>query len=1241
MRFVSTLPLYLVICLLLLLPAAPVYADDGPVLVKDLNPVADPESDSYPVPVLILDSRLYFVADDGVHGAELWQSDGTVAGTGLVKDINPTGSADPYAFVIFQQQLYFAADDGTHGVELWRSDGTATGTVLVKDIRPNADSAEPDQLTVFNNHLYFTATSDGFGAGQIGYELWQSDGTATGTVLFKDIHPNGSANPGTLTIFNGALYFIADDGNHRQLWQSDGTALGTSAITPATLDLGGEELFSFNNALYFTADNGTTGYELWQSSGAPGNATLVKDIQPGPESSIPSAFALFNNLLYFTADDGTTGEEVWSTDGTTGGTMLLKDINPAGSAVDSASSAFTFRFVPFNGALYFVADDGSIGTELWRTDGTPVGTTLLRDIYVDPDFPEFGDAYPDYLTVFNGALYFAADSNGAGIELWQSDGTPGGTVLFKEINEQPFTFIDGHAAPAALLPFNNQLYFQASDGLVGVEFWRTDGTPAGTTRFLDLNQVGNADTGFSGHFAAWQGLLYFGADDGISGDELWRTDGTAAGTFLLKDLNPGAADGFPNNLIVYREQLYFSADDGVNGGQFWRSDGTAAGTVLVKVINPTGAADPQDFILFNNLLYFVADDGVHGNELWQSDGTATGTQLVRDINPGPDSSWLTPLTHFNGALYFMADDGVNGYALWRSDGSAAGTTLVIDVDPATDNSAPTDFVLFQQQLYFQADDGTTGYELWQSDGTAAGTRLLKNIHPSSHGNPYGLTPLADALYFSAEDGVHGNELWRSDGTTAGTTLLLDIAPGDSSYPTELIVLRDRLYFTAYTAATDRELWQSDGTAAGTTLFKELHPTGDPFLGNFTIFADHLYFSATTGDRDLELWQSDGTPASTMAVTAPQAPTGFIDMTQFMRSETALFFVADDNQHGSELWALTNPDLVLRQTVTPTAPLAPGETVTYTVAFRNLGTQVAAGVIITAALPSALTFPAPPMSTLDAGVVITPLATSALTAGATPTLRWQVSDLQPQQGGYLHLVGQVQEPQPAGVITNTATIAGADDFTLANNRVNSTVTVRNVAPVAVSDRYTTTEDSPLRVAAPALLQNDREPNGEALTVALLIPPTHGQLSLTPSGAFVYTPTTNFNGSDSFVYLASDGVLTATAQAALVVTPVNDAPIANAGVDRTVAISNIVTLRGSATDPDGPTTFRYLWTQTAGPPVTLTTAATAEPTFPAPTTPAVLTFALTVRDGDNLTSPPDTVTITVTDQGLPNYLPLITR
>src|SRR6195256_6551141 len=175
-------------------------------------------------------------------------------------------------------------------------------------------------------------------------------------------------------------------------------------------------------------------------------------------------------------------------------------------------------------------------------------------------------------------------------------------------------------------------------------------------------------------------FLVLAASDGVSGIELWKTDGTGTGTVLVKDINanPGASsfpgEGgtlFPSEFVFFNGAWFFSADDGVTGPELWKSDGTAAGTLRVKDINPSSGAgsSPRDFTVFNNALYFSADDGVSGRELWKSDGTVGGAVQVKDIAPGvgavggipaPLSSSPSGFTVFNNALYFFADDGVNG-----------------------------------------------------------------------------------------------------------------------------------------------------------------------------------------------------------------------------------------------------------------------------------------------------------------------------------------------------------------------------------------------------------------------------------------------------------------------------------------------------------------------------------------------------------------------------------------------------
>ncbi len=276
-------------------------------IVKDINP----NGYSYPRVFENVADILYFSADDGVHGRELWRSDGTESGTVMVKDINPNGDSYLGSFVNINGILYFTAIDGTNGRELWRSNGTETGTVMVKDINSNG-SSNPQYLTNVNGTLYFRADSG------LGNKLYKSDGTANGTVVVKNI------NPLLLTNVDGTLFFTANDGVHgRELWKSDGTEAGTVMVKDINQngDSNPYDLIEVNGILYFIADDGVHGKELYKSDGTANGTVMLKDINPNGDSN-PYNLTEINGVLYFIADDG-TGKKLWRSDGTTIGTMVV------------------------------------------------------------------------------------------------------------------------------------------------------------------------------------------------------------------------------------------------------------------------------------------------------------------------------------------------------------------------------------------------------------------------------------------------------------------------------------------------------------------------------------------------------------------------------------------------------------------------------------------------------------------------------------------------------------------------------------------------------------------------------------------------------------------------------------------------------------------------------------------------------------------------------------------------------
>jgi ELWxxDGT repeat protein len=95
-----------------------------------------------------------------------------------------------------------------------------------------------------------------------------------------------------------------------------------------------------------------------------------------------------------------------------------------------ASWYVTSEMVAIGSTAYFIANDGVHGRELWMSDGTAAGTTMVKDIYPGSD-----GSSARYLTNVNGTLLFVADGGAGKLGLWKSDGSPAGTGLVTELAE--------------------------------------------------------------------------------------------------------------------------------------------------------------------------------------------------------------------------------------------------------------------------------------------------------------------------------------------------------------------------------------------------------------------------------------------------------------------------------------------------------------------------------------------------------------------------------------------------------------------------------------------------------------------------------------------------------------------------------------------------------------------------------------------------------------------------------------
>ncbi|MGE3818629.1 MAG: Calx-beta domain-containing protein [Isosphaeraceae bacterium] len=419
---------------------------------------------------------------------------------------------------------------------------------------------------------------------------------------------------------------------------------------------------------------------------------------------------------------------------------------------------------------------------------------------------------PISFTPLNGVLYFNADDGVTGRELWRHDPSTNTTSRVADINGGSGSALDNIDQPFTVL--NNQLYFVATDGVTGRELWRHDPATNATARVADVwAGAGGADIGET---VAFGDSLYFTADDGVAGNELWRHNPLTGVTERVADTRPGLAGSFPTNLTPLGSRLYFSANNGLSGNELWRYDLDTGATSLVFDVRPGSVGStPTSFGEAYGSLYFSADDGINGRELWRHDSVAGTTTRITDVEPGAGSA--TPTRPIQGALnwvYFYAQNAATGRELWRYHAGTGVVELVADIRAGSGSAfglGATSPIVHQDRLYFAADDGVTGREFWRHDVATNATSLAADLNAFAGSDPNALTVFDGQIHFTANNGSVGNELWRYDPSTGLAALAADVNPTGSSAPASLRAHAGKLYFSADDGTRGREPWVFDPT----------------------------------------------------------------------------------------------------------------------------------------------------------------------------------------------------------------------------------------------------------------------------------------------------------------------------------------------------------------------------------------------------------------------------------------------
>lgn len=342
------------------------YLTDGsskPTMVNDMNPLAGSAIGLYSKnPIATIGSKLYFAADNGLNGIEVFSYNGSSTPLMTPEIVAGTDGCSPDNFTVLDGNLYFSACTAAEGCELWQYNPSMNQHTRLTNLNAGSDSSLTGNIIAFANKIYFSADS---GSGN--NELWMYDPVSSNVTLVDDINPGTAAsNPQNMVVINGKLYFSAESAaNGRELYVYDGTSLPLRITDVATgfqngvPDVPQPIIAGFNNKIYFAGSDANLINQLYVYDPATSNTTMAASVN-GTNTSVPQWLTPYGGKLYFTAYNDTTGLELWSYDGS----------NPPALVLDickGATGSNPQQLLAVGDDLYFRANDCSgVGEELLK-----------------------------------------------------------------------------------------------------------------------------------------------------------------------------------------------------------------------------------------------------------------------------------------------------------------------------------------------------------------------------------------------------------------------------------------------------------------------------------------------------------------------------------------------------------------------------------------------------------------------------------------------------------------------------------------------------------------------------------------------------------------------------------------------------------------------------------------------------------------------------------------------------------
>ncbi len=498
---------------------------------------------------------------------------------------------------------------------------------------------------------------------------------------------------------------------------------------------------------------------------------------------------IFKDKIYFWGADDTHGSELWVSDGTPIGTYMLKDCTPNGN-----SEIFIFK-ANLDKLVFSVKDENGKGS-LWATDGTKSGTILLANVFAHVGYGPYLNEQESHEHCGN--IIFSGDDGIHGSEPWVTDGTPNGTYMIQDLG------VDGGSSPWFFNNAGDRFVFTTNQN-VGFRsvIWSTDGSKNSCTRIYqgDDAQSDIIDIDLTGQL-----LIVNSFSDPITNTGytfLSITDGTLDGTIPILGQDKNIA-GYPTKFTKIKDKVYFSLFGGWNN-ELYVTDGTDKGTVLLLETEDA----LQDIVNWNDKLLFQVN--YKGNFI--SDGTKDGTFEINELTDEP--VYFEEYFIMGNKLYFSdyADEGV--FSIWTSDGTKDGTYKIKTMNEANEKVYFNFKNSFDGNVVFSYYDGINPNELWMTDGSEVGTKQVAEFSFIKNFKNYGLTHIGqygDYLLVIPSYQIKENYMFLLDNADE----LTRVEPSGATRPNKFVLetgativgeLNGYLYFVANYFDIGEQLWR--------------------------------------------------------------------------------------------------------------------------------------------------------------------------------------------------------------------------------------------------------------------------------------------------------------------------------------------------------------------------------------------------------------------------------------------------